>query len=80
LKDLADIHLPRAKTIVLIQDKLKFTAKRRSMRLSRPPKGDGWLSASNGTPKHGSLLDLAEIPTRRSAALTPFRWTTRANR
>ena len=37
LKDLADRHFPHAKTIVLVKDNL------------RPPKPDGWSSASNGT-------------------------------
>jgi hypothetical protein len=49
LKDLADRHFPPAKTIVLVQAISTSTARRHSTKPFRPPKPDGWSSASNGT-------------------------------
>jgi hypothetical protein len=62
LKDLADIHFPHAKTIVLIQDNLNVHSKASLY--------EAFLAAEarrlverfewHYTPKHGSWLDLAE--------------------
>jgi hypothetical protein len=48
LKDLADIHFPDAKTIVLVQDNLNIHSKA-SLYEARPLKPGGWSSASSGT-------------------------------
>src|SRR6202158_2171073 len=62
LKELADIHLPRARTIVLVQDSLHIH--------SKAPLYEAFPAAEarrlverfdwHYTPKHGSWLDLAE--------------------
>ena len=62
LKDLADIHFPRARTIVLVQDKLNIHSKTSlyeafpAAEASRLVERFEW----HYTPKHGSWLDLAE--------------------
>jgi len=48
LKDLADIHFPRAKTIVLVQDNLNIHSKASLYGPSRRPKREAWSSALNG--------------------------------
>ena len=62
LKDLADIHFPHAKTIVLIRDNLNVHSKASLYEASRLLKRGGLLSASNGTirPSTASWPDLAE--------------------
>jgi hypothetical protein len=63
---LAEVHFPRAKTVVLVQDNLNIHSK-----APRRRRRDGWSSASNGIARprlfggdtpfwHGSWLDLAE--------------------
>jgi hypothetical protein len=62
LKDLADIHFPRAKTIVLIQDNLNIHSKA-SLYEAFPAAEARRLVERfewHYTPKHGSWLDLAE--------------------
>jgi hypothetical protein len=62
LKDLSDAFVPGAKTIVLVQDNLNTTRRRRSMRPFRPPEARRLVERFEWhyTPKHGSWLDLAE--------------------
>jgi hypothetical protein len=62
LKDLADIHFPRARTIVLVQDNLNIHAKA-SLYEAFPAAEARMLVERfewHYTPKHGSWLDLAE--------------------
>jgi hypothetical protein len=62
LKDLSDIHFPKAKGIVLVQDNLNTHAKS-SLHQAFPPEEAHRLAQRfewNFTPKHGSWLDLAE--------------------
>jgi hypothetical protein len=62
LKDLADIHFPLAKTIVLIQDNLNVHSKA-SLYEAFPAAEARRLVERfewHYTPKHGSWLDLAE--------------------
>jgi hypothetical protein len=62
LKDLADIHFPRAKTIVLVQDNLNIHSKA-SLYEAFPAAEARRLVERfewHYTPKHGSWLDLAE--------------------
>ena len=62
LKDLADIHFPRARTIVLIQDNLNVHS-RASLYEAFPAAEARRLVERfewHYTPKHGSWLDLAE--------------------
>src|SRR4029079_15903491 len=62
LKDLADIHFPRARTIVLVQDNLNIHSKA-SLYEAFPATEDRRLVERfewHYTPKHGSWLDLAE--------------------
>ena len=62
LKDLADIHFPRARTIVLVQDNLNIHSKA-SLYEAFPAAEARRLVERfewHYTPKHGSWLDLAE--------------------
>jgi hypothetical protein len=62
LKELADIHFPRKKTIVLVQDNLNIHSKA-SLYEAFPPAEARRLVERfewHYTPKHGSWLDLAE--------------------
>ena len=62
LKELADIHFPRAKTIVLVQDNLNIHSKA-SLYEAFPAAEARRLVERfewHYTPKHGSWLDLAE--------------------
>jgi hypothetical protein len=62
LKDLADIHFPRVKTILLVQDNLNIHSKA-SLYEAFPPTEARRLVERfewHYTPKHGSWLDLAE--------------------
>jgi hypothetical protein len=62
LKDLADIHFPRARTIVLVQDNLNIHSKA-SLYEAIPAAEARRLVERfewHYTPKHGSWLDLAE--------------------
>jgi hypothetical protein len=61
LKDLADIHFPHVKRIVLVQDNLN-THKKASLYEAFPPAEARRLVERfkwNYTPKHGSSLDMA---------------------
>jgi hypothetical protein len=50
LKELADVHFAKAKTIALVQDNLNIHSKAFTLRsLSCRPKPGGWSNASNGT-------------------------------
>jgi hypothetical protein len=66
LKDLADIHFPCAKTIVLVQDNLNIHSKASlyeafpAAEARRLVERFAWHFAWHYTPKHGSWLDLAE--------------------
>jgi len=62
LKDLSDIHFPRAKRIVLVQDNLNTHAKA-SLYEAFPPAEARRLAERfewHYTPKHGSWLNMAE--------------------
>ena len=62
LKDLSDVHFPRAKKIVLVQDNLNTHAKA-SLYEAFPPAEARRLAGRfewHYTPKHGSWLNLAE--------------------
>ena len=62
LKDLSDIHFPRAKKIVLVQDNLNTHAKA-SLYEAFPPAGARRPTERfewHYTPKHGSWLNMAE--------------------
>ena len=62
LKDLADVHFPRARTIVLVQDDLNIHSKA-SLYEAFPAAEARRLVERfewHYTPKHGSWLDLAE--------------------
>jgi DDE superfamily endonuclease len=62
LKDLSDIHFPRAKKIVLVQDNLNTHAKA-SLYETFPPAEARRLAGRfewHYTPKHGSWLNMAE--------------------
>ena len=82
LKDLADIHFPHKKSIVLVQDNLnihsKATARHHFTRLSRLPKPGGWSSGSNGTTRPNTAVgsiwpnpSLAFSPPNASTAASP---------
>jgi hypothetical protein len=62
LKDLADTHFPRAKTIVLIQDNLNVHSKASLYEAFPAPEARRLVERFEWhyTPKHGSWLDLAE--------------------
>jgi hypothetical protein len=62
LKDLADIHFPRAKTIVLVQDNLNIHAKASLYEAFPAAEARRLVERFEWryTPKHGSWLDLAE--------------------
>jgi len=73
LKDLADIHFPRARTIVLAQDNLNIHSKA-SLYEAFPAAEARRLVERfewHYTPKHGSWLDLAEVRTRRPILSVP---------
>jgi hypothetical protein len=62
LKDLSDVHFPRAKKIVLVQDNLNTHAKA-SLYEAFPPAEARRLAGRfewHYTPKHGSWLNMAE--------------------
>jgi hypothetical protein len=62
LKDLADIHFPKAKKIVLVQDNLN-THTKASLHEAFPAAEASRLAERfewHYTPKHGSWLDMAE--------------------
>jgi hypothetical protein len=72
LKDLADIHFPRAKAVLLVQDNLNIHSKA-SLYEAFPAAEARRLVERfewHYTPKHGSWLDLAEY-TGRIARITP---------
>ena len=58
LKDLADIHFPYKKSIVLVQDNLNVHSKAHSTKLSRLPKLGGWSSGSNGITRPSTAVGL----------------------
>jgi hypothetical protein len=62
LKDLADIHFPRAKTIVLVQDNLNIHSKASLYEAFPAAEARSLVERFEWhyTPKHGSRLDLAE--------------------
>jgi DDE superfamily endonuclease len=62
LKDLADLHFPRAQTIVLIQDNLNVHSKASLYEAFPAPEARRLVERFEWhyTPKHGSWLDLAE--------------------
>jgi len=62
LKDLADTHFPRAKTIALVQDNLNVHSKASLYEAFPPAEARRLVErfAWHFTPKHGSWLDLAE--------------------
>ena len=56
LKDLADIHFPRARTIVLVQDNLNIHSKASLYEAFPLPKPGGWSNASNGTTRQSTAV------------------------
>ena len=62
LKDLADRHFPRAKTIVLVQDNLNIHSKASLYEAFAAPEARRLVERFEWhyTPKHGSWLDLEE--------------------
>ncbi|HMH72407.1 MAG TPA: IS630 family transposase [Bradyrhizobium sp.] len=62
LKDLADLHFPHAKTIVLVQDNLNIHSKASLYEAFAAPEARRLVERFEWhyTPKHGSWLDLAE--------------------
>ncbi len=70
LKDLADIHFPQAKTIVLVQDNLNVHSKASLLKPSPLPKPDGWSNASNGTTRPSTAAGLI-WPNPNSASSLP---------
>ena len=56
LKDLADIHFPHKRPSCSSRTISTSTARRRSTRLSRRPKPDGWSSGSNGTTRPSTAV------------------------
>jgi DDE superfamily endonuclease len=61
LRDLADIHFPKAKTIVLIQDNLNVHSKASLYEAFPAPEARRLVERFEWhTPKHGSWLNLAE--------------------
>jgi len=62
LKDLAEVHFPRAKTIVLVQDNLNIHSKASLYEAFPAAEARRWVERFEWhyTPKHGSWLDLAE--------------------
>ena len=62
LKDLADIHFPQVKTIVLVQDNLNIHSKASLYEAFPAPEARRLIERFEWhyTPKHGSWLDLAE--------------------
>ena len=72
LKDLADIHFPRARTIVLVQDNLNIHSKASLYEAFRAAEARRLVEHFEWhyTPKHGSWLDLG-IRTRRPIVSVP---------
>ena len=62
LKDLADIHFPHKKTIVLVQDNLNIHSKASLYEAFPAPEARRLVERFEWhyTPKHGSWLDMAE--------------------
>src|SRR6478736_2064842 len=78
LKELADIHFPRARTIVLVQDNLNIHSKASLYEAFRPPKPGGWSNVSNGTTRQSTAVgsiwrspNSASYPLRASIAASP---------
>jgi len=80
LKDLADIHFPRARTIVLVQDNLNIHSKASLYEAFPAPEAslDGWSNASNGTTRQSTAVgsiwrspNSASYPLSASIAASP---------
>ena len=77
LKDLADIHFPAKKTIVLVQDNLNIHSRASLYEAFPPPEADGWSSASNGTTRPSTAVGLiwrnpSSVSSQSSASIAVF--------
>jgi hypothetical protein len=68
LRDLADIHFPKAETIVLVQDNLTRTRRPPSMKRSSRPRPAGSSSGLSGTTQ---LAQYGRVRARRSRRPVP---------